>query len=75
MVVHGSDLYVANYVGGHIGEYTTSGGVINTHLITSFFDPIGIAIPEPAAWPVAVAVAAGLAVVIRRRPFLPQAPR
>jgi hypothetical protein len=66
-VVHGSDLYVANYVGGHIGEYTTSGGVINTHLITSFFDPIGIAIPEPAAWPVLAALGATAVAVLRRR--------
>src|SRR5208283_1024762 len=43
-------LFVANFNGGTIGEYTTSGATVNASLITGLNQPFGIAlVPEPAA--------------------------
>jgi hypothetical protein len=43
IAISGSDLFVANYGGKYIGEYTTSGATINASLI-SLYAPIGIAV-------------------------------
>ncbi len=38
------DIYVVNYGNNTIGEYTTSGGTVNTNLISGLYEPEGIAI-------------------------------
>ena len=40
----GRDIYVANYGTGTIGEYTTSGAVVNASLVSGLNDPNGIAV-------------------------------
>ena len=52
MAVAGNDLFVSNYNTG-IGEYTLSGGVINSSLIGPMYGANGIVVvaaPEPATW-------------------------
>jgi DNA-binding beta-propeller fold protein YncE len=40
----GKDLFVANIATGTIGEYTTSGGMVNPALVTGLSHPMGIAL-------------------------------
>ena len=44
IAVSGSDLFVANYSTGTIGEYTTSGATVNASLVSGLNDPYGIAV-------------------------------
>ena len=40
----GSNLFVANYGSGTIGEYTTSGATVNAALVSGLNEPFGIAV-------------------------------
>jgi len=68
IAVLGSDIYVTTDglgLTGAVGEYTTSGGVVNADLISGLDTPYGIVVvPEPATG--AIAVVAGLALLARR---------
>jgi hypothetical protein len=44
IAVSGSDLFVANYSGNTIGEYTTSGATVNASLVSGLNGPWGIAV-------------------------------
>jgi len=44
IVVSGSTLYVANYGAGTVGEYTTSGALINASLVSGLYHPWGLAL-------------------------------
>ena len=44
IAVSGTNLFVANYGSGIIGEYTTSGATINAALISGLDYPYGIAV-------------------------------
>jgi hypothetical protein len=44
IAVSGADLFVANATTGTIGEYTTSGTLVNAALITGLDNPSGIAL-------------------------------
>lgn len=53
LAVDGSNLYVVNAGNGTVGEFTTSGDVVNASLITGIGGVTGIAIvdaPEPSVW-------------------------
>ena len=43
VMVSGSNLYVANFSAGTIGEYTTSGAVVNASLSRASIGPFGMA--------------------------------
>jgi glutamate synthase domain-containing protein 3 len=44
IAISGSDLFVANLTSNTVGEYTTSGAVVNASLISGLSGPFGIAI-------------------------------
>jgi len=44
IAVSGSNLFVTNFLGNTIGEYTTSGATVNASLITGLNDPAGIVV-------------------------------
>ena len=44
LAISGSDLFISNFYNGTVGEYTTSGAVINASLITTGITPFGITI-------------------------------
>jgi hypothetical protein len=44
IAVSEGNLFVANYYGGTIGEYTTSGATVNGSLISGLNQPTGIAV-------------------------------
>ena len=46
IAVSGSNLFVANY-GGTIGEYTTSGGIVNASLVSGLSEPEGLVLSGP----------------------------
>ena len=65
LVVVGTNLYAANFQ-GFVAQYTTSGAVVDTQLISGLNGPIGLAVvPEPTACTALFAVASTLA--LRRR--------
>ena len=43
ILILGSDIFVTNFGTGIVGEYTTSGGIVNASLITGLDGPDGIA--------------------------------
>jgi hypothetical protein len=52
IAIFGDDLFVVSAVKGTVGEYTTSGGMVNASLISGLVAPHGIAIgpvPEPSS--------------------------
>ena len=68
LTMSGSDLFVANYLGNTIGEYTTSGTTVNASLVSGLNDPNGIVVvdvPESAMGSLLLVGCA--AVLIRRR--------
>jgi len=70
IAVSGSDLFVANQGNGTVGEFTTSGTVVNASLISGLNSPNDIAIvdtPEPSALALLAAGAIGLAAYLWRR--------
>ena len=69
IAVDGSDLFVVNNGNGTIGEYTTSGAVVNASLISGLNDPMGIAIvvPELSSLTLLGLALAGLVFCARRK--------
>jgi hypothetical protein len=53
IAVSGSSLFVTNYGNGTVGEYTTSGAVVNPTLISGLSGPSGIAVASPVPLPAA----------------------
>jgi hypothetical protein len=56
IAISGSDLFIANFNTGTVGEYTTSGATVNASLISGLDTPVEIAvapatpaIPEPSS--------------------------
>jgi uncharacterized membrane protein YfcA len=63
IAVSGSNLFVANWNSGTIGEYTMSGGTVNPSLVSGLNSPAGIAVvdaPEPSTLALFIVGAAGL---------------
>ncbi len=61
IAVSRSNLYVASWGAGTIGEYTTSGGTVIAALVSGLNYPSGIAVtPEPSTLALLVAGALGL---------------
>jgi hypothetical protein len=72
VAVSGSDLFVINFSGDTIGEYTTSGATVNAALIAGLDGPAGIAItgssvPEASTWAMSLTGFAALAFAAFRR--------
>jgi hypothetical protein len=72
IAVSGSDLFVINFAGDTIGEYTTPGATVNAALISGLDGPAGIAIagsavPEASTWVMALTGFAALAFAGFRR--------
>ena len=67
IAVSGSNLFVANYSSGTIGEYDAiTGATVNASLVSGLSYPYGIAVtPEPAT--LSVLALGGLAILRRRR--------
>lgn len=64
-----TDLYVANFLGGTIGEYTTSGATVNAALISGLYLPTGVAVTNSVPEPCTAAlfgIASGLLAMQRR---------
>ena len=65
------DLFVAEGRSGMIGEFTTSGGIVNAALISGLTQPSAVAVvPEPG---VALWVAFACVVLVRRTNPMPNA--
>jgi hypothetical protein len=72
VAVSGSDLFVINFAGDTVGEYTTAGATVNAALISGLDGPAGIAItgssvPEASTWAMALTGFAALAFAGFRR--------
>jgi hypothetical protein len=72
IAVSGSDLFVINFAGDTIGEYTTAGATVNAALISGLDGPAGIAIAgsavaEASTWVMALTGFAALAFAGFRR--------
>ena len=66
LAVLGSNLYVADF-GGKVAEYTTSGQVVNTSLVSGLNGPLALAVvPEPTSG-LTIAAVAGLMALRRSR--------
>jgi len=68
IAVSGDDLFVTSQSNGTIGEYTTSGEVVNASLITGLSSPRAIVVvPEPSSLLLLSVAAAALALAAPKR--------
>jgi hypothetical protein len=67
IAVSGSDLFEVNYLGSTVGEYTTSGGMLNAALISGLdgSEDIAVVVPEPTI--LSLLALGSLALLARRR--------